>query len=284
MQKFTIKQFNELYPTEDVCLEEIFKSRYGNIELCPSCSKKAKFFKVKNRKCYACEFCGHQLHPLSKTIFHKSDTSLKLWFYAIYLFANSRHGVSAKELERQLGVTYKCAWRIAKQIRLLFSQNKDVLSGIVEMDEAYVGGRGRRQEIDKKTPVVGAVERKGKVNAAVMPEVYRRTIYDFIEENFSDNTHIMSDDSTLYRDLRKLGYNHSIINHKKEKYVKGIIHTQTIEGFWSLIKRSIKGTHIHVSRKYLQNYLDEFIWKYNNRNGSTAYFSLLLNRVVSQVQ
>jgi transposase-like protein len=188
-----------MYPDEDTCLNAIFLSRYSDLKECPKCAKQTKFFKVKNRKCYACEHCGYQLHPLSKTIFHKSDTPLTLWFYAIYLYSVSRNGVSAKELERQLGVTYKCAWRIANRIRTLFNQNRDALKGIVEIDEMYVGGRGgnnkRGLSAEKKTPVVGAVERNGNVSAVVMPEVYRKTIYGFIEKNLADNAHIMSDDS-----------------------------------------------------------------------------------------
>ena len=134
-EKFTIKDFNNKYTTDDICLQEIFNNRYGDLKVCPSCSKETKFHKVANRKCYACQYCGYQLHPLADTIFHKSDTPLKLWFYAIYLFANSKNGVSAKELERQLRVTYKTAWRMAKQIRLLFSQSQDILKDTVEVDE-----------------------------------------------------------------------------------------------------------------------------------------------------
>jgi len=115
--KFTIKDFNTTYKTDDDCLDKLFQDRYGNLEVCPECGKKTTFHKVSNRKCYSCACCGHQLHPLADTIFHKSSTSLKSWFYAIFLFSISKNGVSAKELERHLGVTYKCAWRMAHKIR-----------------------------------------------------------------------------------------------------------------------------------------------------------------------
>lgn len=126
-EKFTIKQFNKKYPNDDACLQEIFNSRFSDLKECLHCKKPFSFYKVKNRKCYACAFCGHQLHPLADTIFHKSSTSLKNWFYAIFLFSVSKNGVAAKELERQLGVTYKCAYRIAKQIRKLFDENINLL-------------------------------------------------------------------------------------------------------------------------------------------------------------
>jgi transposase len=125
MEKFTIKQFEAKYPNDDACLDEIFRQRYGELTECPSCNKGTKFHRVKGRKCYKCQYCAFELHPLADTIFHKSSTSLKDWFRAIYLFANSKNGVSAKELQRHLGVTYKTAWRMANRIRLLF-QNQDV--------------------------------------------------------------------------------------------------------------------------------------------------------------
>src|SRR3990167_6001013 len=142
--KFTIRDFDAKYPHDDACLDDIFKKRYGALKECPSCKKKTKFFKVTGRKCYACQFCGHQLHPLADTIFHKSETSLKSWFYAIFLFANSKNGVSGKELERQLGVTYKTAWRMARQIRLLFGSTGTKLKNTVEADETYIGARMKR--------------------------------------------------------------------------------------------------------------------------------------------
>ncbi len=178
--KFTINSFNDKYPDDDICLDEIFKARYGSIKKCPKCQKETKFNRIKMRKCYCCEFCGFQLHPVANTIFHKSDTSLRNWFYAIFLFSTSKNGVSAKELERQLGVTYKCAWRMARQIRLLFEQNKEALKNIVEIDETYWGGvskglkakeykdRGTRYKRSSKKAILGMVERGGDIKAKVI--------------------------------------------------------------------------------------------------------------------
>jgi transposase len=119
--KFTIKEFHAKYPDDNACLDEMFKQRFGDLTECPNCSKPFKYYRRNDRKAYACAFCSNMLYPLADTIFHKSSTSLKNWFFAIYLFANSKNGVAAKELERHLGVTYKCAWRMAKQIRALFA-------------------------------------------------------------------------------------------------------------------------------------------------------------------
>jgi len=141
-EKFTIKQFNEMYPDDSACLQQIFDNRYGNVNECPHCNKTTKFYRTaEGRKCYSCEWCGYQIHPLAGTIFHKSSTSLKSWFYAMFLFSCSKNGVSGKELERQLGVTYKTGWRMAKQIRMLFDEGIDLLTGVVEIDETYVGGK-----------------------------------------------------------------------------------------------------------------------------------------------
>lgn len=157
-EQLTIRDVETRYPDEDTCLQDIFQRRYGHFRLCPKCQRQFKYYKVKGRKCYACQYCAHQIHPLAGTIFHKSETLLKLWFFAIFLFAASKNGVSAKELERQLGVTYKTAWRMAQQIRTLFEDDDpgDTLAGIVEVDETCVGGkrRGKRgRGAEGKTPV-----------------------------------------------------------------------------------------------------------------------------------
>ena len=122
--RYTIKEFNEQFPTEDACLEYIFKSRYGRQHTCPKCGK-AGFYRVKGRKCWACAWCGHQIHPLANTIFRKSETPLRSWFFALLLMSQSRNGVSAKEIQRHIGVTYKTAWRIQKQIRTLMAQEEN---------------------------------------------------------------------------------------------------------------------------------------------------------------
>ena len=282
MEKFTIKQFEEKYPNDDACLDEIFHQRYGDLSQCPNCDKETKFHRVKGRKCYKCQYCAYELHPLADTIFHKSSTSLKDWFLAIYLFANSKNGVSAKELQRHLGVTYKTAWRMANKIRLLF-QAQDVdgemMSDIVEADETYVGGkrRGKRgRGAAGKTPVIGIAERNGEVKAIVAPDTKAATIIPFIRENVEQGAQVMTDEYHSYKRVSLNGFKHQTVNHGSKQYVVGDCHTNTIEGFWSQLKRSVNGTYHSVSPKYLQNYVDEFAYRYNRRHAPEHLFRVLI--------
>lgn len=278
-EKFTIKDFNKMYPDDNACLDEIFNNRYSHLKSCPSCKKEARFHKLQNRKVYSCQYCGYQISPLADTIFHKSSTSLKDWFYSLYLFSVSKNGVSAKELERQLGVTYKTAWRIAKQIRLLFKQNKDLLSNIIEIDETYIGGkhkgkRGRGSE--NKTPVMGLAQRKGNIKAKVVSNTNSFTVQSIIKNDVEFGSNIMTDEYRSYHIVKKMGFNHQTVSHVKEQWANGIAHTNTIEGFWSQLKRSINGTYHCVSPKYLQNYVDEFVYRYNSRISSFPIFQKLV--------
>src|SRR5258708_5649439 len=175
MQKFTIKQFKAAFPNDDVCLEYIRVKKYPKRIDCEQCGKNALFHKVSGRKVYACDSCGYQISPTAGTIYHKSSTPLTLWFYAIYLMAQTRTGISAKQLERELGVTYKTAWRMFKMIRSRLGESGDMFGGNnndVEVDETYVGGprRGKRgRGAAGKTPVVGGVESGDGGRAKVMP-------------------------------------------------------------------------------------------------------------------
>jgi len=280
--RYGIKDFQKDFPNDDVCLDTIFKERYGDVDTCPSCGViGTRFYRVKGRKCYACEWCGYQLHPLAQTIFHKSSTPLTDWFFAIYLFSVSKNGVSAKELERHLKVTYKTAHRMARQIRSLMAEEDGGLSGTVEADETYIGGRtdDRRKWI-KKTPVLGVVERGGEVRAKVTDGASASTALPFLRSNVEKDGFIMTDDSRIYHRLNK-EYGHDIINHSEKKYGRGIVYTNTIEGFWSQMKRSIDGTYHVVSRKYLQFYVNEFVFRYNLRD--VVVYPVLLERASKRV-
>ena len=281
MERFTIAEFNKQYPNDAACLEAIFRNRYRALRTCPGCKAATKFHRVTHRKCYACQVCGYQLHPLADTIFHKSDTSLKSWFYAIYLFANSRNGVSAKELERQLGVTYKTAWRMAKQIRTLFAMPRRKLGKAVEIDETYIGGfrRGKGRGTVGKTPVLGMVQRGGRVIAKVVPDTKSRTLIPMVQQHVRYGSDVMTDELQSYRNLRGW-YTHRHVQHSLKLYVKGLTHTNTIEGFWSQLKRSLRGTYHSVSPKYLQHYVDEFAYRYSKRDWPTSLFFPMLARAV----
>lgn len=280
MKTLTISQFNERFPDDDACLSEIFQNRNEGVKACPKCGVVGfHYYKVKKRKCYECKDCGNQLHPLAGTIFHKSATPLKLWFYAIFLFSKSKNGISAMELQRQLGVTYKTAWRMAKQIRLLF-ENDEFLTGEVEMDETYIGGKRRMaQKFDNKTPVVGAVERKGEIVVKATQDASSTTLQRLLREHVQIGTTLYTDEWRGYTRAKRLGYIHNTVNHSKGEYVDGLSHTNTIEGFWSQLKRSLHGTYHFVSPKYLQSYLNEFAYRYNHRS-SDRLFDQMIELVV----
>ena len=269
MEKVTVKRFNELFPDDDTCLDFMFKQAYGSMPACPKCGVvEPSYYRVRSRKCYECKDCGNQIHPLGSTIFHKSSTSLRDWFYVIYLFSVSKNGVSAKEVERHLGVTYKTAWRIAKQVRALMAQGgNSPLSGVVETDETYVGGRnkGRGSNFTNKEVVFGMVERGGRVKAEHVKGAGARVLLPRLRDGIAPGTVVYSDQAQVYRTLHRIGYYHDSVNHSVGEYGRGIVHTNTIEGFWSQLKRSVDGTYHCVSAKYLQLYLNEFVYRYNHR-------------------
>jgi transposase len=275
--RYTIKQFQAQFSDDNACLQYIFDQRFGAEYTCKKCNKKGQYYKVSNRKSYACS-CGEQVNPTAGTIFHKSETKLTLWFFAIFLMSQSKNGVSAKELERHLGVTYKTAWRINKQVRKLMSQKPSMLDGTIEADATYIGGKRRmKQKFDNKTPVLGLVQRKGAVIANTSYGENTFTVIPLVRENVAIGSSIMSDEHAAYKKVLHYGYDHSYIKHIDKEYVRGNIHTNTIEGFWSQMKRSIDGTYHMVSPKYLQSYLDEFVYRYNHRY--TPIFPLLLGQM-----
>lgn len=282
-EKFTIQDFQKRFSDDNMCLAYLFELCCKNFKTCPSCNKSFKYHRRAGKKDYVCQSCGHQISPTANTIFHKSSTSLKSWFYAIYLFSVSKNGVSAKELQRQLGVTYKTAWRMANKIRTLFD-DKDIkqLEDIIEIDETYIGGkshgkRGRGSE--NKTAIIGAVQRKGEIRAKVVSNTRSSSVKPFVRQNIKIDSQVMTDEYRAYTYLSQNGYYHNTVNHSAKEYARGNVHTNTIEGFWSQLKRSIEGTYHSVSPKYLQNYVNEFSHRYNLRNAITHLFHNLMLRV-----
>lgn len=271
--KYTIKDFQRDFPTDDACLDYIFKMKYPDAK---------QYYKVTGRKCYAHSMTGHQIHPLSGTIFEKSSTQLKLWFYSIFLFSASKNGVSALELQRQLGVTYKTAWRIAKKIRELMDDGDLTLSGVVEVDETFIGGKHLRERGFKdKEAVIGMVERKGRAKAKHIPSRQTHLVLNEIKNNVARNARLMTDEFRAYKKTPLLGYQHSSVKHGKRHFAKkGDVHTNTIEGFWGQVKRSLDGTYHVVSPKHLQTYLNEFSYRYSRRTSALPVFFHVLGEVV----
>lgn len=272
---YNFKDFDAQFPDNAACLEFIFKARFAN-HIC-ECGKRDCFHRRTKRRAYQCAFCGAQIYPTAGTIFEKSETSLKSWFFAIFLFAKSKNGVAAKELERQLGVTYKTAHRMGHKIRELMAGKGNPLSGVVEADETYIGGKrsGFGRGAVGKTPVIGVVERRGEVRAVVVHNATAGNAIGHIRKNVVTTAQVVSDESPIYNFTSKFGFKHVRVNHSQGEYVNGRIHTNTIEGFWAQLKRSIDGTHHSVSRKYLQNYVDEFAFRYNRRYDGEMFSSLM---------
>lgn len=263
--RYTHKDFKKEYPSDDACLEAVFQDRFGHVKFCPSCGAETKFYRVKKRQCYACQWCSYQLFPLAETIFRKTTTPLTDWFFAIYLISVAKNGISASELSRHLGVTYKTAWRMHKQIRKLMQQGPERLTGTVEADETYIGGRRKRAYIySNKTAVVGIVEKGGSAKTFVTKSANATNTIPFLKANIEQGSTIHTDESKIYTRVKR-DFDHEFVNHSKYQYVKAGVHTNTIEGFWSLLKNSIRGTHHAVSPKYLQSYVNLFVFQYNFR-------------------
>jgi len=258
------------------------KVRYGHSLPCPRCAREAMFYRRVKRPAYTCEFCGFDINPMAGTLFHRSRTALRKWFYAIFLFASSRHGVPARELQRQLGVTLKTAWRMGHEIRKYIGavDGDDDLGGHVEVDETMIGGKrkgGKRgRGAPGKTVVPGMLERAGNVMTRVVGNVRRTTLEAVILEKIKRGTTISTDEFQSYAKLACHGYRHGTVNHSLNEFARGPIHVNSLEGFWSQLKRSIRGTHVHVSARHLGEYLGEFKFRYNPRKAPHLMFPRLV--------
>jgi transposase-like protein len=284
MQKYTFRDFERDFPTDEACLDWLRDYLYPDGIYCKNCQAVTKHHRVKSRPSYSCDRCGHHEHPMAGTIFQDSRTPLRIWFHAVFIMASTRCGVSAKQLERETGVTYKTAWRMFKQIRSLLEEDEQ-FSGPVEADETYYGGRrkgtkrGRPGPDSHKVPVFGVVERGGRVMAVTVPNVKRATILPHLTKKVLPRETVYTDELASYDPLTKAGYQHRRVNHSEGVYVSGDAHTNTIEGFWSLLKRGIGGVYHSVGRDHLQSYLNEYTFRYNHRSDEAPMFQTMLRQV-----
>ncbi len=285
--RFTVQDFTKRFPDNDACLEYLKEQRYpGGVAHCEKCGEDRKHHRVSGRPAYACDYCGSMISPMAGTIFEHSSTPLKLWFYAMYLMGSTRCGISAKQIQRETGVTYKTAWRMFKQIRSLLGDDEPLEGPTpVEIDEMYVGGRIiRRGQMEKpKTTVLGVVSRKhGRVIARVAPNNRKPTVDAFMHEFVLPGSVVFTDEHASYDHLASRGFQHHRIQHTAKVYVTGPnrdVHTQTIEGFWSLVKNGIRGVYHSVGKEYLQTYLNEYSFRYNRRESGNLIFWAILSRV-----
>jgi len=294
MKSYTIRDFNREFLNDAACLDWLKDYLYPNgitceNKTCPRHGQVTKHYRDLQRRSYSCAYCGHHVHPTAGTIFHKSPTLLRLWFYAIYQMSSTRCGISAKQIQRETGVTYKTAWRMWAQIRKLLTEDAGPLTGQVEVDETYIGGKRRRRYgtrkdaarhwLENKQVVAGQVQRGGKVLATHLPEGTAKALLPLVRQYVLPASIIYTDDLPIYTRLPAEGYEHRRINHTARIYVQGDVHTNTIEGFFSLLKRGIDGVYHSVSAKYLQRYLDEYAFRYNHRNDERPIFKTMLEKV-----
>lgn len=282
MDKYTINDFNKQFPNDDACLEWLRAYLYPDGIACKQCGRVTSHSKLLKLPVYSCNRCGSHTHPMSRTIFEHSRTPLKQWFYAIFLMSATRCGISAKQLQRELGVTYKTAWRMFHEIRSLMQSTPHTMSGEVEADETYIGGRShgkRGRGAEGKTPVFGLVQRQGDVDATALRNLKSSTLYSIIKERVLSESTIYTDEFDVYDRLKTHGYSHKRVHHNAKIWVLGDAHTNTIEGFWSLLKRGINGVYHAVSQKYLQSYIDEYTFRYNHRLDERPMFLTILEKV-----
>lgn len=297
---YTVADFQQEFPTDDACLDWLWRHLHspdGETAECPKCKQVRRFHRVKSRQSYSCDTCGHHIHPTAGTIFEKSTTPLRVWFHAVFILSQTRCGISAKQLQREVGVSYKTAWRMFNRIRrLLLEDDESPLSGEVEVDETSWGGKiragdrsraktstKRRQEAMAKVserPVIFAmVERGGRVRVKVITDRGENTLKNLIRSNVSRDAILYTDEWALYRGLGHEFAAHYQIKHKDSVYVQGHVHTQTVEGFFGNVKRGLSGVQHNVSRKWLELYVSEFAFKYNHRDDGEPMFKVFLRRV-----
>lgn len=300
-----LKKFSNLielvtyFKNEQVCINYLAKIRWDRNPVCPyeSCGHN-KVFKYSNGKTYKCSCCQKQFSVRVGTIFEDSKVSLKKWFAAIYLVTSHKKGISSTQLAKDIGVTQKTAWFMLHRIRkaLGLHQSDDKLDGVCEADETYVGGQEKNKHWDKKTKgtqgrstktkiaIAGVIERGGELRAKKVDNTNMKTLGRHISDNVAEGSLVNTDEWLGYRKLHKM-YKHNVINHKSKEYVRGETHTNTIEGFWAILKRGIKGVYHVMSAKHIQMYIDEYVFRYNTRNMSEYdRFNLMLGNTGARLK
>jgi transposase-like protein len=282
IHQLTAAQFERMFPDEDACRAYLVARRWPDGVHCPRCGN-PKVYDLKTRRWHwQCEQCapdGYRFSHIAGTIFENTNKPLRDWFRVVHLMLTSKKGMSALQIFRFMGFgSYKTAWGMCHKVRVALMQDIDQLGGIVEVDETFVGGLAKNKHKDKrgggggtggigsgKIPVVGAVKRKGNVIARVVENVRADTLCEFVREAVSHKVSLLCTDQ--WKGYRKLDkeYPHATIDHSKGQYVIGAVHTQTIEGFWSIFKRGVMGTFHKMSAKYMPLYVAEFQFRYNNR-------------------
>lgn len=272
----------DAYDTDVECRTYLEALRWPAGVVCPRCGGKT-ISRIKARKVFDCDGCRYQFSVTAGTLFHDSHLPLPKWFLAIYLICESKKGMSANQLKRMLKVSYKTAWYLCHRIRACMTDpNPEQLSGTVEVDETYVGGRkkgsGSGHYRDHKQMVMGAIQRGGDVRlSAAGKKANKETLHAFVRAAVADGTtNIYTDEAMAYRGIGDANTNHQTVQHTRGEYVRGDVHTNTVESVFSLFKRSIVGSFHQISVKHMDRYLDEFEFRYNNRKNPYLFRDTLL--------
>lgn len=282
-----IPQLYKQFPTQLDCIKHLETVRWNDTPTCPYCNS-TKQTPVKKENRYHCNNCNTSFSVTVGTIFHKTRLDLQKWFLAVSLVLNAKKGYSARQLGRDIDVTKDTAWRMFMQIRKAMVEQRELMTGIVEADETYIGGKEKNKHADKKqkggqgganqTSVVGVLQRDGKVVAKKVNDTTKKTLKRFITDNVTKGSTLATDEYRGYNGM-DAHYEHLRVNHKAKQYVKGVAHTNSLEGFWSLFKRGIVGQYHQISDRYVDKYLNEFCFRYSNRNvDSNVTFDLVINR------
>jgi transposase-like protein len=287
-QAIDLPELIERFGSEDKCHAYLEELRWPDGVKCPRCESD-KISRIVKRRQFDCDGCRYQFSVRVGTIFHDSKLPLWKWFLAVYMMGESKKGISANQLSRMLGVSYKTAWYLCHRIRATMKdESGDMLSGIVEADETFVGGKKRfpagtsRQHMalhrrDNKTVVLGAVERGGKVRLRIAPDTKGETIKGFLREVVADDAEaIYTDSHHSYRGIGDHDTKHEYVDHSRDEWVRGQIHTNTVESVWSLFDRSVIGAYHKLSVKHLPAYLDEAAFRWNNRSNPYLFRDTIL--------
>ena len=286
MQDMNLPQLVADFQSEEKCRAYLEALRWGDGVSCPRCASR-KISRVLKRGQFDCDSCRYQFSVTAGTIFHDSHLPLWKWLLATYMMVGAKKGVSANQLKRTLVVSYKTAWYLCHRVRAAMKDaNPKPLTGIVEVDETYVGGKarnthggrlaGRAKRIPDKTVVIGAVQRGGNIRLKVIPHARQRWMTEFIKEATDPSAEVYTDDHRAYKDL-PLRRAHKSVNHSAGEYVRADVHPNTVEGVWSLFKRSIVGSYHQLSVKHMPAYLDEIAFRFNNRENPFLFRDTVMN-------
>lgn len=276
-------QLIEKFGSEEKCRRYLEKLRWPDGTTCPRCNSDS-VSRIFERSQFDCNSCRYQFSVTAGSIFHDSHLPLWKWFLATYMMIESKKGISANQLKRTLAISYKTAWYLCHRIRkAMLETNPELLSGTVECDETYVGGHRRHVGsgyVDNKTMVLGALQRGGEIRLRVEKRSKKATkeaLHAFIKETTEPATErIITDEYPGYEGIADVDTRHETVNHRLEEWVRGDVHTNSMEGVWSLFKRSVIGSYHQVSAKHLDAYLDEFEWRFNNRDNPYLFRDTLL--------